>query len=69
MSEQYQDGTFGDVKPLPDKLQELLDLIPERQSKISKVHVGTQDELERVRREVMQEIAKVKGLTKGDGDE
>lgn len=62
LSEQYQDGTFGDVKPLPDKLKELLEMIPERQAKLSKVHIGTPEEIETARRNAMQEIAKLKGI-------
>ena len=45
MSEQYQDGTFGDVKPLPDKLKELLEMVPGQQAKLSKVHIGTREEI------------------------
>lgn len=62
MSEQYQDGTFGDVKPLPNKLKELLEMIPEKQANLAKVHIGTKEELERIRQDVLCEIAEAKGI-------
>ena len=62
MSEQYQDGTFGDVKPLPNKLKELLEMIPEKQANLAKVHIGTKEDLEKVRQDVLREIAEAKGI-------
>lgn len=62
MSEQYQDGTFGDVKPLPDKLKELIDMLPERQSKVVNVHCGTQEEIADATLKALLEIAKAKGV-------
>lgn len=62
MSEQYQDGTFGDAKPLSKKLQEILDMIPERQAKITDIHCGTLEEIEKARAAVMEEVAKAKGI-------
>lgn len=62
MSEQYQDGTFGDVKPLPNKLKELLEMIPEKQANLAKVHIGTKEDLEKVRQDVLREIVEAKGI-------
>lgn len=62
MIEQYQDGTFGEVKSLPDKFKELLDMIHERQAKITAIHCGTREEIEVKRKTILDEIAKLKGF-------
>ena len=48
MVEEYRDGHFGDIKELKKKLTDVAKMPPEQQEQVKAVHVGTEEELERL---------------------